>query len=474
MFTTACNVESSVISQVAGNVGIGTAAPAVALDVLGNNAGLRLSGTGTHQVTVTGATSGRLGQDSSGFFFASDTNGKTVRFLTNNGTLNEWMRITSAGNVGIGTATPAATLDVVGSINLPVTTSAANGAILMGGLRFAHDFGGAFLGAAAGNFTMTGFGNTGIGDFTLASNTTGNQNTAAGNRALQFNTTGIGNTAVGEHAGVTPTSANANTTGSNNTFIGRASGPATPTQLTNATAIGANALVGASNALILGGTGANAVNVGIGTVTPAFTLDVAGTGNFTGNTTAAESAIVGATQSGSSPTPFNFSLATVPPVAVGGLATATTGNVAGVGGISLSPSGYGVGALNFSSAGGIALAAFSAGAGGSGVEVAAAGTSGNTRGLHSKVVDPTGVAGLFDNDASGDILIGRTGSSGAHVNEFRVDGGGDVLVLGNFHSATAGNGIILKSPDGTICRLLGIANTTGAMTLTSVTCPPAP
>ena len=85
------------------NVGIGTTAPAVALDVMGgNNAGLRLSGTGTHQVTVTGATSGRLGQDAGGFFFASDTNGKSVRFLTNNGTLNEWMRITSAGNVGIG------------------------------------------------------------------------------------------------------------------------------------------------------------------------------------------------------------------------------------------------------------------------------------------------------------------------------------------------------------------------------------
>jgi hypothetical protein len=55
-----------------------------------------------------------------------------------------------------------------------------------------------------------------------------------------------------------------------------------------------------------------------------------------------------------------------------------------------------------------------------------------------------------------------------------VDSGGDVLVLGNFHSATGGNGIILKSPDGTICNLLGIANTTGAMTLSPVTCPAAP
>ena len=118
MFTTACNIQSSVLTQSGTNVGIGTAAPAVAMDIVGNNAGLRLSGTGTHQVTVTGASSGRLGQDANGFFFTSDTNGKSVRFLTNNGTLNEWMRITSAGNVGIGTTVPTAPLEVAGNLKV--------------------------------------------------------------------------------------------------------------------------------------------------------------------------------------------------------------------------------------------------------------------------------------------------------------------------------------------------------------------
>jgi hypothetical protein len=284
LFTAPCTIQSSLMTQALINGFPG-------VNVAGNNAGLLLNGTGTHQLTVTGLSSGRLGQDSGGFFFSSDSNGKVIKFLTNNGTLNEWMRITSAGNVGIGTQTPVATLDVVGSINLPFTTGAANGAILMGGARFAHDFGGAFFGAAAGNFGATGFGNSGLGDFALAGITTGNGNTAVGNRALSANSTGTGNTAVGEHAGVTPTSANENITGSNNTFIGRASGPATPTQLTNATAIGANALVGSSNALVLGGTGANAVKVGIGTVTPAFTLDVAGTGNFTSNVSLAANGV---------------------------------------------------------------------------------------------------------------------------------------------------------------------------------------
>jgi len=90
-------------------------------------------------------------------------------------------------------------------------------------------------------------------------------------------------------AGVTANGNNANTSGSNNTFLGYQSGPGSTTQLTNATAIGANALVSENNALVLGGTGANAVNVGIGTATPASTLDVQGTGNFTGLVTFAAS-----------------------------------------------------------------------------------------------------------------------------------------------------------------------------------------
>lgn len=116
-FIDATSLGNSVLYESAGKIGLGTTSPAVALDISGNNASLRLIGTGTHQVTVTGATSGRLGQDTNGFFFASDTNGKAVRFLANNGTLNEWMRITSAGNVGIGTTAPAQKLQVVGNVS---------------------------------------------------------------------------------------------------------------------------------------------------------------------------------------------------------------------------------------------------------------------------------------------------------------------------------------------------------------------
>ena len=95
------------------------------VNLAGNNAGLLLSGTGTHQITVTGGSSGRLGQDATGFFFSSDTNGKVIKFLTNNGALNEWMRITSTGNVGIATATPMKPLDVAGSGGIQISRTEA-------------------------------------------------------------------------------------------------------------------------------------------------------------------------------------------------------------------------------------------------------------------------------------------------------------------------------------------------------------
>jgi len=314
LFTTNCNIEGSLMTQALINGFPG-------VSVAGNNAGLLLTGTGTHQVTVTGATSGRLGQDAGGFFFASDSNGSSVRFLTNNGTLNEWMRITSAGNVGIGTQTPAATLHAVGPLNLPV-------------------------------------------------------------------------------------------------------------------------------------------------------------GLFTGNTFATQSFILAATQGGSTATAFNGTPSTAPPTALVGVSTATTNNAVGVVGVGNSAMATGVAGVNFSATDGSGLFGFAAGSGkSSAIDAFNAGTSGFTRGIHAEVSSTAGVAGLFDNSANlgagGDLIIGRTGTSGAHVDQFRVDSGGDVLVLGNFHSATAGNGIILKSPNGLTCKLLGIDNT-GAILLTTVTCPAAP
>ncbi len=226
--------------------------------------------------------------------------------------------------LGIGTNNPQDQLELTENLRLPPTT-ATTGIIKSGANRFIHNFGASnfFAGVNAGNLTLTGSANVGIGINAMQSltngtqnvavgpramesttsgqrnsafgmeslnnNTTGGLNTALGHNTLFFNQTGFDNTAVGYQALLNTTGsdnvavgqnagsnllANANTTGSGNTFIGTRSGSGVAAQLTNATALGFEALVSASNALVLGGTGANAVNVGIGTETPSATLDV--------------------------------------------------------------------------------------------------------------------------------------------------------------------------------------------------------
>jgi hypothetical protein len=124
----------------------------------------------------------------------------------------------------------------------------------------------------------TGSDNVATGAYALDANTTGNYNTASGYLALASNTTGNANTGIGNSAGYTADASNL--TGKNNTALGTGTVFSTGT-LTNATAIGANAEVGESNALVLGSiNGVNSATasafVGIGTTTPQAALDVLG------------------------------------------------------------------------------------------------------------------------------------------------------------------------------------------------------
>ncbi len=137
---------------------------------------------------------------------------------------------------------------------------------------------------AAGTLALysntTGGVNTATGNGALADNTTGDYNTASGGGALQTNTTGSYNTAGGEAAGFTVDSSYI--TGSFNTFLGFASSMTTGT-FSNATAIGSNAVVSESNALVLGSfaaspmcklNGCSNTNVGIGTTAPTHAFEV--------------------------------------------------------------------------------------------------------------------------------------------------------------------------------------------------------
>jgi hypothetical protein len=120
----------------------------------------------------------------------------------------------------------------------------------------------------------TGSANTASGVDALLDNTTGSNNTASGFDALATNTIGNQNTAVGFSAGFISSAL----TGSNNTAMGAFATFGTGS-LTNATAIGADAEVDASNSLVLGSI--NKVNgatadtfVGIGITSPQNKLHV--------------------------------------------------------------------------------------------------------------------------------------------------------------------------------------------------------
>ncbi len=148
-----------------------------------------------------------------------------------------------------------------GSQNTFIGTGAGFGANPTSTLAIGTGSDNVFMGYWAGyNFT-TASKNIAIGREAMMNVSTGANNTVMGYQASSANTTGSNNTTIGYQSGA------ANSTGGNNTFVGYQS-DAVGSALTNATAIGYNAKVAASSSLVLGGTGTDAVSVGIGTATP--------------------------------------------------------------------------------------------------------------------------------------------------------------------------------------------------------------
>lgn len=233
--------------------------------------------------------------------------------------LEDWLPAVGLTNNGsiIPAVTDVANLGNVGAYfqnayanqwNFPDTAGGVGGQILQAGVTVYHNFSSTpgrnlFWGKTAGNFSTSGVDNYGYGESTLAGLTSGDSNIAVGKGTLAADSTGSNNIGVGNTTMSSVTTGSNNTaigivslpnlvigvnnvalgssagaghTGNNSIFIGTGSGTGVA-GLTYATAIGLNAVVSANNSMVLGGTGADAVNVGIGVPDPAsFKLQVDG------------------------------------------------------------------------------------------------------------------------------------------------------------------------------------------------------
>ncbi|MDB5187623.1 MAG: hypothetical protein JWO50_143, partial [Candidatus Kaiserbacteria bacterium] len=192
----------------------------------------------------------------------------------------------ATGFVGIGTTTPTHTLDVNGVINITSGNSYDyNGLAVITASTTNYNY---FFGPA-GNLTMTGGVNTGLGAGALLANTTGTWNTGVGGNALYSNTTGIRNTATGVIALYSNTTGQlntangafsmlSNTTGGTNVAMGIASLQSNTTGSNN-TAIGGGALINSVS-------GGDNTAVGAGTAQTSFTTSASSTfiGAFSGST----------------------------------------------------------------------------------------------------------------------------------------------------------------------------------------------
>ena len=273
----ALNVTGTGSTSFGGNVGIGTTAPAQPLDVTGNiqsSANIAVDDANTNTGTTTNTL--RFGPVNSGEAIGSRrTSGGNQFGLDFYTTSTNRMSITTAGNVGIGTATPAQKLDVVGNIQasagLVVDFAQTNAGGTLGGASGLH-FGTAAAGEGIASKRTTGGNQYGLDFYTgnsarLSVGLNGNVGigTTAPNYKLEVNgTQGIDGPNVLEFgAGVTGKEGNAGK-------IGYQAFTAGALDIVGAGTTNTNRRIRFFNE---GGAGFNG-NVGIGTSAPSQALDV--------------------------------------------------------------------------------------------------------------------------------------------------------------------------------------------------------
>lgn len=243
----------SVVTSIVAGTGI-TASPATGAVTVG----IANGGVGLAQLSPAGSTSGQVLQSSGSAVIWGDA--------SNLNTANALVRRDGSGNFTAGTVTLSGDLTLGG-----ILTKGS-------GLRLLHTTGSfnIFVGAGAGNFTMSGLGNNSVlGADAMTSNTTGNNAAVLGADAFASNTTGNFGTAIGSGA------LKNNTTGNNNIGLGANAGVNLTTENNNID-IGNAGVAAESNTIRIGGTAQTATFIaGIsGTTVTGVPVLVSGSGQL--------------------------------------------------------------------------------------------------------------------------------------------------------------------------------------------------
>src|SRR5580692_10560366 len=364
-------------------------------------------------------------------------------------TLGDSMIYEAGGNVGIGTKTPKAPIDVVSTGTIAIQATAPGTEAAISGTATATSGGATGMYGQSsdpngnGVFGMDKATTGGSGVIGVSNATSGNSSGVFGQSASTVGTGVFGNETAktGGVFGVLGMAVStgqysAGVSGVENATTGVVSGVAGKASSATNGAAGVGGFEGSATGQVFGVSGGTNSTTnfaaGVSGTEGAPTGQVYGVVGVSNSTTTGAAAVNGyepATTGqvygvdGSTPSTSG--------IGVGGAATATSGSTIGVSGSSASPNGSGVYGTNNATSGVahgvVGQASSSQGVGVLGFNTA---TSGYTNGVEGQVSSPAGAAGVFENlSGSGLILQGTSGSKFTTV--FTVDASGNGSFSGN-------------------------------------------